>query len=197
MADKPAALFQELAGKGLITGQGELPIDIDYTPPQGAIIEGGSARAANRELLIYEPSAPTSQTDLLQDVERQYVLPWVIQLSMILRVPPITDDVYRLASDEMKDSSLFTIISRSQVLKVAGDYLHWFPFIAVIKRKIVLRVGCLYHPQKRDFRVAEVWMWQNNTGSYYTIQNPRLTPLLLPGLVDRWVVGEGIFAKVV
>lgn len=194
MADKP--LFQQLSQSGLILPKGELPIDIDYTPPQGSIVEDNSAKVANRELLTYEPTVPTAQTDLLQDPERQYVLPWIIPLAGILRVPPITDDVYRLATNEMKDSSLFVIISRSQVLKVAGDYLHWFPFLAVIKRKIVLRVGCLFHPRKRDFRIAEIWMWQNKTSSYYVIQDTRLTPLVLPGLVDRWVNIEGIFAKV-
>lgn len=194
MANQPDPnLFKQLTGSGLLAPVGELPVDVEYTPPQGSILEGKRARAANQELLEYEPTKPTPQTDLLQDPERQFVLPWVLPLATILRVPPITDDVYRLATEEMKGSSLFAIISRSEVTKVAGDYLHWFPFVTVIKRKVVLRVGCLFHPQKRDFKIAEAWLWQNKTRSYYVIQDTRLTPLVLPGIVDRWVNYEGIF----
>jgi len=182
-------LFRELEAKNLIKSTGVVPADVTYSPPQGRIL-GQTAQ----ELLSYEPTAPTPQTDLLQNCERQFVLPMVMPLALIFKVPPITDDIYRFATEDMKDSSLFCIISRSNIRKSEQGFIVWDPFVTVIKRKIVVFVTCAYHPMQKQFRVLALNLWQNSTSSYFRVTDERLG-LVLPGLVDRYVKLEGIFRQ--
>jgi hypothetical protein len=95
----------------------------------------------------------------------------------------------------MKNEGLFLIISRSYVKKLNGGWLLWDPFVVVIKRMIVARVRCVYHPQDHMFHLKEIHLWQNNTGSYYRIADGRLKWETVPGILEKYVEYEEIFKQ--
>lgn len=192
MVEKDRADLQKILKDGrVIKPAGVLPNDVVYSPPQGKILEDEASKTANRELLFYVPTTPTPQTDLLQSCERQFVLPIIMPLSMLFRSAPITDDIYRLATEEMKESSLFCIISRSNVRRLENGFIFWTPFVVVIKQRIVVQLKCAYHPTQHQFRVLELDLWQNNTGSYYVIKHNNLQDAL-PGIIEKYISWEGI-----
>lgn len=183
-------LFKELTSKGVLEQNKSLPSDVTYTAPQGKVRYD---RILTKELEEYVVRRATPQTDLLAVAERQFVLPYVMQCAPIFRVPPITDDIYRYTTEDMKDSGLFCILSRSYVKRLQSGFLLWDPFVVVIKRKIVARVRCVYHPNDRVFQVKEVHLWQNNNNAYYRINDERLSMEALPGVMERYVEYERLF----
>ncbi len=184
-------LFHDLEKQGLLKDGPAVRQNVIYHPPQGKIIRH---KYSDPGILAYEPSDPTPQTDLLQNIERQHILPTAVQLAMLFKVPPITDDVYRFTTEEMKDESLFFILSRSNIKKVGDGFLVWDPILVVIKRSMVVRIRCFYQPSSKAFGLKEVHLWQNATNSYYIINDPKVGFVNLPGIIDKYVRMEGIFS---
>lgn len=185
-------LFDKLTKQKVLDPGPRVGEDVIYTPPRGLIRRD---RRLNQPLQEYMVREPTAQTDLLQNPERLYILPYIVSLSTIFRVPPVTDDIYRFFSEEVKASGLFLILSRSYVKKLQSGWIVWDAVLVVIKKMIVGRVRCLYHPDARKFQLKEVHLWQNNTGDYYRIADERLTWELIPGIMERYVEYEGLFKE--
>lgn len=192
------AIFSRLSEKGIIganakkaaKGGPRVPDDVVYTPPTGKRL---FSRYEKIDLQIYTPGTPTSQTDLLQDCERQFILPFAVPMSLAFRTPPLTDDAYRFIPEETKDESLFFLLSRTNVHRVEDGFISWTPIVVVIKRMIVVKVRCLFHPTKRKFMIKRVRMWQNKTNSYYIVEDVRLTKEVVLNMIARYIELEGIF----
>ena len=179
MSDNLSSLRQ----KGVVGSSLSLPSDVIYTPPSGKIVISGSS-----PLRQYMQSDPTNQTDLLQSCERKYIMPTAMLMAKnIFRVPPITDDMYRFIDSDMKGRSMFFILSRSNAEKHTSGYIIWEPFIVVIKGLIVVAVKCAYHPQKKDFKIINVTLWQNGSNNYYLVQDQELTLEMLPLLIEKYM----------
>ena len=190
MGNKEQELFEQLTDQGILNRDRDVPGDVLWNAPQGKIRHD---RLLNKELETYKVRDPTPQTDLLQDAERQYVIPYVMTIAPLLRVPPIIDEVYKCATNEMLDNGLFCVLSRSYVKRLSNGVLLWDPFFVIIKRKIVVRIRCLYNPNSKQFRLKEIHLWQNNTSSYYRIADKRLGWELVPGIIEKYIEYEGIF----
>lgn len=190
MTKEDQELFDQLTGQGILDPGISVPGDVLWNAPQGKVRHD---RLMNKELETYKVRDPTPQTDLLQDPERQYVIPYVMNLAPLFKVPPIIDEVYKCATAEMLDAGLFCILSRSYVKRLENGVVLWDPFFVVIKRKIVVRIRCLYNPNTKQFRIKEIHLWQNNTSSYYRIADKRLAWELVPGIIEKYLEYEGIF----
>lgn len=184
-------LFRKLTtGHAVLTEGPAVGSDVIYTPPTGAI---RSDRRLNQPLQDFVPKEPTKQTDLLQNIERRYILPFVPVLCPIFKVPPVTDDIYRYLAEEVKDAGLFLVISRSYVKRLSSGQLLWDAVLVVIKKKIAARIRCLYDPRPATLVIKEVHLWQNNAGDYYRIADVPLDWTIVPGIMDKYVEYEGIF----
>lgn len=183
-------LFRRLTGQGVLEPGKRIPTDVVYNSPQGKIRYD---RILNKELEEYIVRRATPQTDLLVDPERKYVLPHVMACSPIFKIPPITDDIYRYTTDEIKEAGLFLVLSRSYVKRLPNGLILWDPFFVVIKKKIVVRTRCTYHPTDKVFTLKEIHLWQNNNNAYYRIADPRLQWETVPGVLERYVEYEEIF----
>ena len=189
---KDDSIFSRLTEHGLLNDGKEVPTDVEYTPPQGKRL---FSRYEKRELEVYKPGTPTAQTDLLADCERQFILPFAVPMSLAFRSPPITDDAYRYIPEEIKDDSLFFLLSRTDVRRLANGFITWTPVVVVIKRMVVVRIRACYHPNDRHFFVQRVRLWQNNTNSYYVIEDKRLTKEVVLNVVAKYIDKEGIFKR--
>ena len=182
----------ELSKRGTFQAGKEIPSDVEYSPPQGKRLFG---RFEKREIEVYQPGTPTAQTDLLADCERQFILPFAVPMSLTFRSPPITDDAYRYIPDEIKDDSLFFLLSRTDVKRLPNGFITWTPIVVVIKRMVVTRIRACFHPNDRHFFVQRVRLWQNKTNSYYVIEDKRLTKEVILNVIAKYIEMEGIFKR--
>jgi hypothetical protein len=181
--------FAELEQKGLLVGGPRVPSDVIYSPPQGKIIH---KKYSKQGIKMYVPSEPSTQTDLLANVDRRFVLPVAVHLATIFKVHVITDDFYRLLPDDLKADSLYLILSHSNVKKLESGFLVWEPIVVVIKQMMVVRARCFYEPNKKTFGLKEIYLWQNEMDRYYIIDDPRVELPALPAIVEKYVAMEGI-----
>jgi len=184
--------ISELSKRGTFSQGREVPDDVEWSPPQGKRL---FSRYEKRELEVYKPGTPTAQTDLLADCERQFILPFAVPMSLAFRSPPITDDAYRYIPDEIKDDSLFFLLSRTDVKRLPNGFITWTPIVVVIKRMVVARIRVCYHPNDRHFFVQRVRLWQNKSNSYYIIEDKRLTKEVVLNIISKYIEMEGIFKR--
>lgn len=161
----------------------------NYQPPEGAKIIKPAASGQ-----FYDLGNPSAQTDRLQAYERRYVIPVAMSVATAFDVMPIHDDVYRHIGEYPKSHNLFCVMSRSNI-KRTGDYLDWDPVVVVVKKFVIVKVNCHLYPNKPDFVVRRLWLWNSKDQEYAPVgddQSKRVDPALIPYIMGRYIELEDI-----